>query len=82
MAKTSAQRQAVYRSRRHEGEGIRRLNTWISVPAYCALQRLAEHEGISQRQLIERLLLNADDEIVDTLALDTPQWDHYFGVTP
>ena len=82
MAKTSAQRQAAYRSRRHQGEGLRRLNTWLSMPAYCALQRLAEHEGISQRNLIERLLLNADDEIVERLEPDTPQWEQYFGVTP
>jgi len=52
------------------------------MPAYCALQRLAEHEGISQRNLIERLLLNADDEIVERLEPDTPQWEQYFGVTP
>ena len=82
MAKTSAQRQAAYRSRRNQGEGIRRLNTWISMPAYCALQRLAKHEGISQRQLIEHLLLNADDEIVERLEPDTPQGEQYFGVTP
>ena len=81
MPKTSAQRQAAYRSRRDHGEGERRLNTWISTSAHFALQRVARHHGITRRALIERLVLTADDDLVATLDLDTPEWDHYFGVT-
>lgn len=81
MAKTSAQRQAAYRSRRHDGEGIRRLSTWISVRAYFALHRLAQHHGTSQREMIEQLLLQTDDRILKSLDRDTPAWNQYLGVT-
>lgn len=81
MAKTSAQRQAAYRSRRNLGEGVRRLNSWISIPAYCALQRLARHQGLSQRAALEQILLKIDDEVIETLETNTPEWDRYFGVT-
>ncbi|MEW6038591.1 MAG: hypothetical protein AB1648_10135 [Pseudomonadota bacterium] len=81
MAKTPAQRQAAYRSRRHNGEGIQRLNTWISTPAFCALQRLVRHHGLSQRALIEQILFRIDDEAIRTLEMGTPEWDRYFGVT-
>jgi hypothetical protein len=45
------------------------------------LQRLARHHGLTQRALIEQILFRIDDEAVDTLEIDTPEWDHYFGVT-
>ena len=82
MPKTSAERQAAYRSRRNDGDGDRRLNTWISTQAAFALARLARHQRISQRAILEQLVLTADQAILDTLDLDTPEWDHYFGVTP
>ncbi len=81
MAKTSAQRQAAYRSRRHDGEGTRRLNTWISVPAYFALQRLARHHGTTQREMIERLAIQTDEQILSSLELGSPEWSQYLGVT-
>ena len=82
MPKTSAQRQAAYRQRRDHGDGERRLNTWISASAHLALQRIARHHGITRRALLERLVLTADNDIVAALELDTPAWDHYFGVMP
>ena len=81
MAKTSAQRQAAYRARRHDGEGTRRLNTWLSAQADCALTRLARRGGVTQRALLERWVITADQQVLETLELDTPEWDHYFGVT-
>ena len=81
MAQTLAPRQAAYRLRCHHGEGLHRLNTGISTAAFCALQRLARHHGISQRALIEQILFRTDDEIIRTLEPDTSEWDHYFGVT-
>ena len=82
MPKTSAQRQAAYRSRRDHGEGERRLNTWISTSASFALERLARRHRLTRRALIERLVLAADQDMIATLDRDTPEWDHYFGVTP
>lgn len=81
MAKTSAQRQAAYRYRCDEGEGDRRLNTWISVPAYFALKRLALKENVTQREMIERLVIQTDALVLKKLNPDTPEWDKYFNVT-
>ncbi|QWY75870.1 MAG: hypothetical protein JVY19_05455 [Ferrovum myxofaciens] len=49
MAKDSAQRQAQYRSKRPyagvDGNGERRINTWVSTGCALALARLARHKG-------------------------------------
>ena len=81
MAKTSAERQAAYRARRNDGEGEHRVHTWICTPAHFALARLAGCYGVTKREMIERLVLAADEDVVKTLELDTPAWDAYFGVT-
>ena len=62
MAKTAAQRQADYRGRRATAgdNGERRINTWVSTGAALALARLAQHHGLSRRELLERLVLAAD----------------------
>ena len=83
MAKTVAERQAAYRSRRPvAGEnGERRINAWVSTAAFLALGRLAQRYGVTQREMIERLVLNSDQEIVDALDPDSAAWDAYFEVT-
>jgi hypothetical protein len=81
MAKTAAQRQAEYRSRRYDGDGDYRINTWVTSTTNCALNRLARRHGATKRQILERLICNADDAILKTLELDTPEWNTYFGVT-
>ena len=65
MAKTAAERQADYRARRATaGEhGESRVNTWVSVKAALALDRLAQHHGLSKRDMLERLLLEAEKDI-------------------
>lgn len=78
MAKTSAERQAHYRATRHQGEGENRLNTWLTTHASLALARLAKHEGISKRTLLERLITEADQRVVETLDIDAPEWNQYF----
>lgn len=62
MAKTAAERQAAYRKGRAEaGEnGERRLNTWVSTSSFLALDRLAKRYGVTKREMIERLVLEAD----------------------
>ena len=82
MAKTAAQRQADYRARRNNGDGERRINTWVTSATDCALDRLAKHHRITKRHMLERLIVKADAAILRTLDLDTPDWDAYFGVTP
>jgi hypothetical protein len=81
MPKTAAQRQADYRAKRHlagpRGNGERRLNTWLSTGASLALARLARHNQITQRELLERFITAEDNRILATLDLDTPAWDAY-----
>jgi hypothetical protein len=80
VGKTEAERQRRYRERcRVEGDGRRNLNVWIGSGAFLALRRLAHHGGESQRAVLERLIVAADDEIVRGLASDSDEWDTYFG---
>ncbi len=83
MAKTVAQRQAAYRKSRPEaGEnGERRINAWVSTAAFLALGRLARSYGVTQREMIERLVLASDQQIVDSLDPDSAEWEAYFSVT-
>ena len=85
-AKTPAQRQAEYRKARAfagpDGNGDRRLNTWISTGASLALSRLANRYGVTRREILERLISEADEKISATLELDSPERAAYFDVTP
>lgn len=86
MAKTPAQRQAAYRARRpyagKNGNGERRLNLWIDTSSSLALDRLVRRYGVTKREFLEKMILEADEAILRTLDLDTPEWDRYFGITP
>ena len=83
MAKTPAQRQADYRARRPlagaGGNGERRLNVWISTAADLALERLARRDAVTQREILQRLVIAEDDRITHALDPDSPQWQAYFG---
>lgn len=61
--------------------GERRLNTWISTGAALALKRLAARYGVTQREMLERLVSEADQTIIETLDSDSPEWGRYFSVT-
>lgn len=82
-AQTTAQRQAAYRARRRkvgeEGKpGDARLNVWLSYPAHAGLTRLARHRGISQRELLESLLVALDSATAHQL--NDSELDTYFGI--
>ncbi|NRO99465.1 hypothetical protein GWC77_26655 [Paraburkholderia sp. NMBU_R16] len=83
MGTTSAQRQAKYRqSRAYAGDnGERRINTWVSSGTALALGRLAKRYGVTQREMLERLVLAADQQILTTLDPDSSEWKEYFTVT-
>lgn len=82
-AKTNAQRQADYRKRRvnagDNGDGDQRLNTFISTKAAFALGRLARSYGVTKRDLLEKLLIEADDGVRARLGddIDSPEWAAY-----
>lgn len=83
MAKTAAERQAHYRATRAKagprGDGERRLNTWVSTGAHLALERLARRYGVTQREVLERLIRAEDDGVLAGIGMDTPEWVAYFG---
>jgi hypothetical protein len=60
--------------------GERRINTWVSTGAHMALNRLAKRYGVTKREMLEKLISEADGKIKDTLNTDE-QWDAYFDVT-
>ena len=82
-AKTTAERQAAYRKARPTaGEnGERHISTWVSTGAALALNRLAQHHGVTKREMLEQLIKAADGEIVATLDPTAPEWAAYFAVT-
>lgn len=69
MALTSAQRQKAYRDRRaFAGDnGERRINTWVSTSTALALQRLAASYGVTSRDMLERLIQEAEQKRVSEL---------------
>ncbi|WP_236720999.1 hypothetical protein [Paraburkholderia phytofirmans] len=85
MAKTAAQRQAAYRARRphagNDGNGERCLNVWIDTRASLALARLARRYAVTQRALIERLVIAEDERTLAEIEPDSVQWHAYFAVT-
>lgn len=87
MAKTAAQRQAAYRASRSmagpNGNGERRLNTWVSTGVHLALERLARRNNVTQREVLERLISVEDDRILAGFEPGSAEWDAYFkrGVT-
>lgn len=86
MARSSAERQREYRQRRATAgdNGDRRLSMWVSTGTSLALQRLARHRGVTQRQVLEELVAQADTEA--TVGMDDAALDRYLsapaGVRP
>jgi len=82
MAKTAAERQKDYRAKRpFAGDnGERRLNTWISSSTHFALERLAASYGVTKREMLEKLVLAADEEVMKKLnGLDSPEGEAYLA---
>jgi hypothetical protein len=81
MAQTAAQRQAAYRKRRPTAgiNGERRLNTWISTGAALALKRLAAHHRMTQREVLERILLSSEDEVLEMLRGNEDEFNQYLS---
>jgi hypothetical protein len=69
MALTGAQRQRRYReNRKLSGNGYRQLSVWLSTEAAMALKRMAKRDGVTQRELIERLLIDTQNKLVAQLS--------------
>lgn len=46
------------------------------------LERLARHHGLTKRETVEKLLIQADWAMWKILTPNTPEWDEYFGEQP
>ncbi|MTK63180.1 MAG: hypothetical protein F8N15_01230 [Methanobacterium sp.] len=63
MPKSNAERQADYRRRQREGDGTR-LSMIVPFSASMTLRRLAAHGGISQIEVLQTLLRNAERDLL------------------
>jgi hypothetical protein len=83
VAKTTAQRQAANRVRQDcggaHGNRQRRVSMSLGTGAALALAKLARSYGVTQRALIERMVLEEDARVLATLATDSAEWDSYFA---
>jgi len=65
MAKSNAERQAAYRQRHLkdvDGNG-ERLSLLVDIHAKLALERLARRYAVTQRAMLERLIVEADKAV-------------------
>jgi len=68
-AQSNAARQAAYRQRHLydvDGQG-ERINMVVTVQAKAQLERLARHYGVTQREVLARVLATAERMVVDGL---------------
>lgn len=72
MPKSKAERHAAYVARhgRAKAYGLARLDMWISGPSKWTLAHLAICYGISQRQLLERVLEEMQEHLEATFTSD------------
>lgn len=79
MAKTNAEIQAAYRRNRpyaRNFDGEMRLNTWVLSSAKMALSRMALHFGVSEKALLERLILDEQERL--TRGMTDEEFDRYY----
>jgi hypothetical protein len=72
MAKTAAERQRDYRANRPfaSENGEHRLDLWVTTSTNASLKRLAKHNGITQRAMLEQLIQVADKRVQAKLSDD------------
>ena len=58
--------------------GESRINTWVTTAAALAVKRLSKRYGVTQREMLEKLILELDDEVCRSLNSDDQEWDDYF----
>lgn len=63
-----------------DDNGEKRINMKVSRRAVLAIDRLARHHQIDRRDVIERLVLAADERIFVRMDIDSNDWADYFGV--
>lgn len=78
MAMTTAERQRAYRERNIKNGTKENLHLVVEVGTKRQLERLARHHGITQVAMLERLLSNAESNVLDGIGNIA---EYYDGVT-
>lgn len=76
MTSSNAERQHAYRDRHLKDGELERLDTLIDMHAKHRLERLASCYGLTQREMLERLLLEAESSLFERLSSD--EQDAYY----
>ena len=74
--KDNAKRQTEYRQRHIKEGSDQRLNVILGLDAKLALERMAKHAGVTNKSLLERVLLEAQSRLLE--AMDGEQQTHYY----
>lgn len=78
--KGNAKRQAEYRKRHIKEGSDQRLNVILDLQAKLALERMAKHYGVSNKELLERVLLETQSQLMADM--DGEQQTRYFLTSP
>jgi DNA-directed RNA polymerase specialized sigma subunit len=78
--KANAKRQAEYRKRHIKEGSDQRLNVILGLDAKLALERMAKLQGVSNKELLERVLLETQSQLI--AEMDSEQQAHYYSHTP
>lgn len=80
MAMSNAERQKRYRQSRKGGvRNELQLKVWIDITLSGALVRLAKHHGITQKAVLERLISEAEEQVLSGIETDSEAWCKYWG---
>lgn len=77
LKKANAKRQAEYRKRHIKEGSDQRLNVILDLQAKLALERMAKLHGVSNKELLERVLLEAQSQLLANL--NDEQQNRYYG---
>lgn len=75
--KANAKRQAEYRKRHIKEGSDQRLNVILDVKAKQALERMAQQACVSNKELLERVLLATQDQLL--AQMDDEQQTRYYN---
>lgn len=75
--KNNAKRQAEYRKRHIKEGSDQRLNVILGLDTKRALERMAKHYGVTNKNVLERLLLEAQSRLIEDM--EDEQQTRYYG---
>ena len=76
MAKSNSERQREYRQRQKDDCKTERLNIVVDLNAKRAIERMATCYGVTQREVLERIVMDAERTLLGSL--EGIQQDAYY----